>query len=888
MAFIGDSRTMQGAGILPLQHHRIKTSAVKFPLHHRAGLIATRIVDRKIKVRGKDVGHWVYDERTPGDVLGGLFWDVKRGIGIDERPIPAWMFSAPVIVFASDNDKDRAIPIIKTAYDYDRRFFRKKISYPRQDGTGKEVWNRFPIGTIGIMLTSTEHDKQEDLFFHADPRLISANRAGLPDFSSWVYETDTRIKKDKKKPLGHIYDADRRARLHSFARVIKYPKTLPIIGDKAEGSLAWQQGISGLDKAPGYGAVYFYLGDGRIGIVELTSQFASGFYGIGSGLIDKHLIGLTTDGEPITPGHISTNAYFHRNLTLDAPLKFEDLAAELEAEFPFRSTCHIVYDPEDMHDFFLGKRKGKWKVQSTVPYLPAVPTPPSGPEPTPTPPRLPDVVTPSTPRPPEPMPTEPKPVPVPTPSTKRLPDVVTPSRRKVLPQGKKHGVSTQAPSFRQQPDSVLYHPWLPGMGYTQHIIIPQETAYASMIWKPQQNYGRTIDLRYSLNPSKIDVDHYSRGSPIVLRMESFGDNDCWNWINTKSNGRKIGRYPGGTAPGGIYFMPPELDLSDYKTGFARPDIPISDGIVGLHPNISHFYGIIWLNPLELTRGFKVGFHDPEPEEYEFDDFDDNELDPEKWTPTGNVSEQNQRLEFGDGEGYVDWIARSYPGDFDVVISFSNLIPPDPPSPQHIKLAVINTDSAYIALQRGGQENPQTNRYSAKNGSTIVYSAVTTDTSGKLRLKRTGNTISCLYWSDVAGWVTLHSGTYAFEIDPIIIYHNGQAVGGNVIVDAFYQGSPPYFRIDKVIGSVSYPALELPIYGGMIIRNDEGYGGRLSFIGTADRDVVLPDKSGMVAMTSDTHEQAMGLDADKGEAVVNKLYFATDTGTIYIGTENNGD
>lgn len=593
MPFVGDSRTAHGPGFLPLQHHYPKDAQNKFPLHHRASVIGCRIVDRRMKSQGRDVGHWVYDNRSIGDLICSMLWDIDR-TNQTERKIPGWAFAWPTIIknvsggsskigqgkpgstsaaVKANPISETVLPIRETPYAEDSRFLPLTIPTPRKDGKddGKVLWNRFPVGTIGISMASTEHDKQNELFFHSDPRIVAANRDGLPDFSNWIYDINGKRE----------YDDERRARIHTLLRVIKYTPRSNIPGNVDEGSLAWQLGTAGLDDAPGYGVVYF--ADGTQAVIGLTSDFMSGFYSRGSGAKDKHFFGMSKDNEPITAGHLSTESYFHRNATDDAPLKFEG-EAKPESTYPHCKRARLVYDDKEVHPFKLGQRKGIWKIQTDAPYYPVITgtehkMPPWSPQ-------LGSILDKS----PDQLKSEPpKYIPMETSS------IITP------PQGKAYGIYTREPSNVFRPDSVLYGPWRKEQGMTNYIVTPQEVAHTSVLFKPQQNFGRAIDLRYSLNPSKIDIDNYTRSAPVVMRMEGFGNsngNDAWDY--TKNGGFKMGRYPGGSADGGIYFMPPELDMADCVTDFARPDLSLSTSLMAYHPNVQQFFGTLGFNKAPAT------------------------------------------------------------------------------------------------------------------------------------------------------------------------------------------------------------------------------------------------------------------------------------------------
>lgn len=93
---------------------------------------------------------------------------------------------------------------------------------------------------------------------------------------------------------------------------------------------------------------------------------------------DKHLHGFDADGHPINAAHISTNAYFFRDRTYDAPLLFEGDYPGASG-FPLRAITHLTYDGGTQHPFAGGTRAGIWRWWTEVPfYAPNTTTPPTG------------------------------------------------------------------------------------------------------------------------------------------------------------------------------------------------------------------------------------------------------------------------------------------------------------------------------------------------------------------------------------------------------------------------------------------------------------------------------------------------------------------------------
>lgn len=88
-----DPRAYGTGGIWPLQHAGYKDRG--WLIHTRSAMLAYRIKDRL--TNPGDVGEWVYEEDSVGDVVGGNLWPVVTG----KRPIPGWAFAWPAVIEAS-------------------------------------------------------------------------------------------------------------------------------------------------------------------------------------------------------------------------------------------------------------------------------------------------------------------------------------------------------------------------------------------------------------------------------------------------------------------------------------------------------------------------------------------------------------------------------------------------------------------------------------------------------------------------------------------------------------------------------------------------------------------------------------------------------------------
>lgn len=155
---VGDSRSIGGPGILPLQHVGIE--ADKWPLENRCSLLAFRIMGRQDNDGQtktlQQLGHWVEDPEVRGDVIGGMHWNRSS------RPIGAWRFSWPVrtsdgTISKSSSDEGEA-----ENFGYDFTLGGKKIQFgvgaPSMTRSGiPDLFKLFNIkvgsGGIGIKVT---------------------------------------------------------------------------------------------------------------------------------------------------------------------------------------------------------------------------------------------------------------------------------------------------------------------------------------------------------------------------------------------------------------------------------------------------------------------------------------------------------------------------------------------------------------------------------------------------------------------------------------------------------------------------------------------------------------------------------------------------------------
>jgi hypothetical protein len=151
-----------------------------------------------------------------------------------------------------------------------------------------------------------------------------------------------------------------------------------------------------------------------------------------------------------------------------------------------------------------------------------------------------------------------------------------------------------------------------------------------------------------------------------------------------------------------------------------------------------------------------------------DNFDDNYINPGLWTVEvwGNgptVAETNQRLEITIPADAIDIMVGLYLkfiilGDFDEQIDFNLL---EWPTGNGMAIG-LGTGFLFNIYRKsfGPEEGGPKEEYFISCLGGVLNNLATTDTAGKLRLKRTGNKMEGFYWQ-AGGWQTL--GSFAHPV-----------------------------------------------------------------------------------------------------------------------------
>lgn len=640
---ITTSTDPRGIGILALQHKDYDKATGNplgaWDLHHRATLLAARVIDRN-DTGLVGLGHWIYDPETVGDINGGQLLDY------DKRSIPMWRFATPSVVVMPDSasiatPSGSRVPGADTCatlsgfsinsieddkYKADERLKKFTPFLPQRDG--KSMWPKIPVDFFGISLAANKESKQLDLYFPTDPRLVAVNRKGDALMGSLVCDMGDGFKTD----------LDRMARLQAMMRVIKKP--VGCIGfPKDQNSIAWNIGPSGCGDVHG-GLVFekragtpssgttttgdpvatgptalpggvvgggqnlvpFGIGpeippfrfdpgllagggagstvvmpapDSAVGIIGMVSKFDSGPFDVGQ-VGDQHKIGQDDDGHPIHANHLSTNSYFRRDNTYDGPLEFNGNYVD-----PIQG-CYLVptflrWDSRPSHPFVCGPRKGLWRWESMCYFKATITT--SGGIPTPT--GLEGL-----------LPSSPPPNPL-----------FGPSGGGGGSDGGWGGSGIVPPPPQDLRGILPVRQWTRGNPFDPYVSTDVATSFPALLFRPQNLANNAPDLRkfFGLVPASLSK-YLDLTSPLTGRIEAFGSHSAtgiWNYNQQP----KSGRFPGGTSSGGLVLMPPEFDMADASSSFSRAGITSSTTYLVAAPG-AYFGAAI---PVTTTGGLKTGY-----------------------------------------------------------------------------------------------------------------------------------------------------------------------------------------------------------------------------------------------------------------------------------------
>lgn len=416
---------------------------------------------------------------------------------------------------------------------------------------------KFPPGSLGIVLSSSNENQQEDIFHPTDGRLIAVNVNGDWEYGTVVYDLNEKSE----------VDPERGARLQSAFRVIKEP-----LG--TNNAIAFQLGPSGQEDSGG--GYFFGLVDGGQGFgIGQGGHASGGPFHIGHEN-DKHQRGHDADGNPVNALHLATTANFYQDKTKDGALRFETPYKEGQ-DRQFAVPVH------------LGWTGGDWAWYTTSSLYEETPSKPR-PFPLPLPrdsrptffqPELPTRPPTTTP----PVTTDGRP-PV------AIPGVVTNNSLNsgISLVGVVAGLATPAVISRPQ----NYTPGQPDTGlFGGDVATPGA--------KKKRDNGPVTSMESSFGAQGGAV--VSGGSASSTQTGAEGD----PWVYTQRANQPRARFKGGTATGGKVLHPPETDLRDVDSyGMVPPGVTLSTSYYLVAPGAYFGCGVPELVNGAIKDGFSWG------------------------------------------------------------------------------------------------------------------------------------------------------------------------------------------------------------------------------------------------------------------------------------------
>lgn len=595
---INDSREHGGIGILPLQDF---TGGLELSARHV--VVAARKVGRE-ESPGQ-LGRIIVQRGSAGDLLGGFMWPESG------RGIPAWGFvfgakttrsgtedgiGLPTGGGGSGAHPSPMLPVRGRDWAHDTRFAASISTAPKG-------WNQSPAGWYGLVVAGTSETAQVEHFHPTDPRMPLVHWDGEPRCSAVACDLDS-----DSAPA-----PDRHARISSALRVLRKPSNAP----KESNAVAFMLCESGQgDVRGGYGFDVWdsdaskaridstvrtvtttrtstepsLRGGGILGevssVVTRTSvrtrrtststlevetagkgkpETVIGMLGKRDGgpldtgpSTDKHRIGSDADGNAINPFHISTDAYFRMDQRQDARILFESRPWPVDAkDYDERALCHLSYRAD----------MDRWMIWTSFPMGDEV--------------RVTETRTLA-----RPTVTRPE-----FPPRRRGGDGIAGSSGDT---GEDDGYFSEG----ETPDVMDT-----GSGLRPAISMRREMMLPGVSFRPQRIAAGEYDWRYSSAISPLDMrERHSDTTPVTVRMEGYGAQGAGGgWSYAEQPGSS--RHRGGTAAGGVAFLPPEIDMSHALESFAPGGVTQSTAHVVAAPGVRWAAG----TPDTTSGGAKDGW-----------------------------------------------------------------------------------------------------------------------------------------------------------------------------------------------------------------------------------------------------------------------------------------
>lgn len=514
-------------------------------------------------------------------------------------------------------------PTIGPGYDADPSLAAVRVD--TDVNSPRPFWPSFPYGTYGVSLSTMDVDRQIEDFMPCDPRMCAVHMGpGQTDSGSLVY--------DVRQDGG--WDDSRGATYQTHFRVVKGFGGILTMRDLLHGtgtvqasfnSLALNIGRTG--QGDGLGGFVVDRCKGKKCEIGRMSTWDGGPFDT-AGLDDKHILGTDADGNQINPLHLTTHAFFcgrfvSRSSTgttinhgggpgetsdhtgdgdlvadTDGPLNFES-SWEKGTDFSRVVKVHCAYDPEVGYSWpepgGSEAASGAWGWWSTT------------------------VITESTPG-------------GATPGRKKPPvtgDPGDPPGGGPVPGGSPPGgpktpkelgivrgdVDPIVGKVRGGSSSVLVQ--------RIHAVTTAEIALPGLLARPQLWRQDAPDLRNKQGWGDADAVYTAElTTPVVGRLSVFGAQggakggpylagsgsgthvagDPWGYTQRPG----VSREGGGTAPGGWWVLPPEVDGSDVDVDFAPKDVTLSPTYFATGPGAMFGSGLPELASGGVRSGWSWG------------------------------------------------------------------------------------------------------------------------------------------------------------------------------------------------------------------------------------------------------------------------------------------
>ena len=460
----------------------------------------------------------------------------------------------------------------------------------------------YPGGTRVVMLETTEEGKQVTVPFHADARLIAANKGPSASYGTPVCEVTQR---------GDIA-TNRQAPLQTFLRVIHKPSRA---GTECANSIAWQIGFAGRkDALAGLVAENGFANEDvpRLGRVSRTDGGPFALMGPRC----KHRLGVDADGSAIAPVHLAAESLFSwadGDPLHDGPLA---MTTQPVPEAPFQGYEQQVrcgWDRAWLHTSGGRPFRGGWNWWTRVIVGT---TEPSEPEPPPYETKDPPPVPPA-----PPPPTTGGP-PVPSPGSGGGPTtgggdgggptfgggpggdppttgggggtyeyVPLPPPQEETDEELRQRHERERELFRENggPQKTITNEGTRSGVPRDHASTFAALGVPAMVYRARRVVTGAPDTAYNPSASPAEIAAYERTAPAVLRVEAYGEQAGTDFIHTQEPGKSTHR--AGTADGGIWHFVPEIGLEDSGAGFTSDtNRSVSSATVGYGPGVAVAFG----------------------------------------------------------------------------------------------------------------------------------------------------------------------------------------------------------------------------------------------------------------------------------------------------------